>query len=326
MLPELFRLPILGFPVFGFGLMMIIGFLLAAQLCKWLSRRVGIDPEVMINAGILVLVSGVIGARLSHVLENLGYYTSASRSAWENFREAINITDGGLTFYGGFIVGFPIVLAYGMYKKVPLRRGMDIMAPCIMVGLALGRVGCFLNGCCYGEQVAWGVHFPYGSPAYVEQYEKDLLPAPPPEELVTERGYLIDRRTVADHPELQQVAHAHRAAAVHPTQLYSTFNSLLVAGVLVAFFTLLPAPGRVFALMLMLEGLTRFLLEILRVEPAVVGAGTGTLPSLPPLSISMIIGLLLIPCGIVMWYLTGKFAPPRPADAPARARSAPAGV
>lgn len=323
MLPELFRIPILGFPVFGFGLMLIVGFLLAAQLCKWLSRRVGIDPEVMINAGIIALISGVIGSRLSHVLENIAYYTSDKRSVWENFREAINITDGGLTFYGGFLLATPIVIAYGLYKKVPILRGMDVVAPCLMVGLALGRVGCFLNGCCYGEQLEWGVSFPYGSPAYVEQYEEGTLPVPPPQQLMTERGHLIDRRVVADRPELKAIAHAHRSAPVLPTQLYSTFNSLLVTAVLVCFFTLRPAPGRVFALMLMMEGLTRFLLELLRVEPPVIGTGTDVLTALPPLSISMIIGLALVPAGAIMWYFTGRFAPPRDAE-PASGEPAPA--
>src|SRR5688500_15129122 len=78
MLQELFRIPGLDIPIFGYGLMLVIGFLAAAQLAKFLARRSGLDPEVFINAGLLALVSGVIGARLSHVLENLGQYTDPS--------------------------------------------------------------------------------------------------------------------------------------------------------------------------------------------------------------------------------------------------------
>src|ERR1051326_1051127 len=156
MLPEILHIPIPSFlqsmvhassiPIYSYGLMMVIGFLAAVQLAKFLSRRVGIDPEIFVNAALIALVAGVIGARLSHVLENLGDYTRADRSVWENFLNMINIRSGGLTFYGGLLLAFPIVVLYGIKKKVPIRRGMDVAAPCIVLGLAFGRIGCFLNG------------------------------------------------------------------------------------------------------------------------------------------------------------------------------------
>src|SRR6185369_5062270 len=77
MLQELFRIPIPGFgelPIFSYGLMLVIGFLAAIQLAKFLARRMGIDPEIFVNAGLIALVTGIIGARLSHILENTGQY------------------------------------------------------------------------------------------------------------------------------------------------------------------------------------------------------------------------------------------------------------
>src|SRR5438309_12061956 len=104
----LFHLPqwlpwIGGMPIYGYGVMLVTGFFACLQLAKFLARRSGIDPEVFVNAGLIALVTGVIGSRLSHVLENLPQYTDAHRTAWENFKDAANIRSGGLTFYGGLI-------------------------------------------------------------------------------------------------------------------------------------------------------------------------------------------------------------------------------
>src|SRR5690242_4179706 len=159
---EVFRIPVLNIPVYGYGLMMVIGFMAAIEVAKRLAKRVGLDPEIFVNAALIALVTGVLGARLSHVIENWPQYTRADRSAWANFLDAINIRSGGLTFYGGFLLSFPTLVLYAIWKKVPVRVGMDIVAPCVMIGLAFGRIGCFANGCCYGAEcnLPWAVQFP----------------------------------------------------------------------------------------------------------------------------------------------------------------------
>jgi phosphatidylglycerol---prolipoprotein diacylglyceryl transferase len=327
MYPELFRIPGLNLPIFSYGLMMVIGFLAAVQLAKFLAKRVGLDPEIFVNAALIALLAGIIGARLSHVLENLPAYTRADRSAWENFRDMINIRSGGLTFYGGLILAFPIVVLYGVWKKVPIRRGMDIVAPCIMLGLAFGRIGCFLNGCCYGAEanMPWAVCFPYQSSAYVDEVAKGEINPPralmiddwgtsrpaTPEEI--RQGYALvmqagpdgrpararDGKPVLERvtidPSARELAIAEKSRSLHPAQLYSSFNSFLITAILVAFFTLRPAPGRVMALMLMLEGATRYLLELVRAEPAIIGTW----------SLSMVLGIVLVLGGIVMWVTLG---------------------
>jgi len=298
---EIFRLHLFGreFPIYGYGLMMVVGFLAAVQLAKFLARRKGLDPELFVNAGLLALVMGVVGARLSHVLENLPDYTRADLSVGQNFWNAINISSGGLTYYGGFLLAFPVLLLYAKVKKVPLRLGMDIIAPCLMVGLGFGRIGCFLNGCCYGAEsnvaAVGSVEFPYRSIAYEDQWRKGKIQ--PPSELIHTDGRnaeLIPKQQLSG-PDLI-LANEQHSLAVLPSQLYSTITAWLIAAMLVAYFTLGPAPGRVFALMMMTEGLTRFLLEMLRVEPPVLG----------PLSLSMILGLLLMAGGVVLWWVFGR--------------------
>jgi phosphatidylglycerol---prolipoprotein diacylglyceryl transferase len=321
MYPELFRLPIVHWPIYGYGVMLVLGFLLALELAKFLARRAGLDPELFVNAGLIALVAGIVGARLSHVIENWPTYSDSTRSFAANFFDAVNIRSGGLTFYGGLILAFPACVAYGLIKKVPIRVGMDIMAPCIMVGLGIGRVGCFLNGCCYGAECTanfpLAVTYPYHSNAYVEQYyHGELSEQQAPSELTIPdparpRPLLIDPPAVHADAELSAIAKTARSLPVHPAQLYSTFTALLIAAILVCYFSLNPTPGRVMALMLMLEGTTRFLLEMLRAEPPVVTIlGHGW-------SLSMVLGVLLLLAGIVLWFAFAKGERRPAAGAPA---------
>jgi len=95
----------------------------------------------------------------------------------------------------------------------------------------------------------------------------------------------------ASHKDLETLADSLRAKPVHPTELYSAFNSFLVAAILLAYFSLTPAAGRVFGLMLILEGASRYILEMIRVEPPVLGN----------MSFSMVLSAGLVAAGIVMW-------------------------
>src|SRR5437773_602560 len=176
-IPLPFHLPVIGdqIVIHGFGLMLVIGFLCAMSLAKYLARRSGQDPEVFANAALLALFAGVLGARLSHVLENIDEFTDPKLGFFGNLANVLNISSGGLTYYGGFLLALPTLLIYAIVKKVPLRLGMDIIAPCLMIGLGFGRIGCFLNGCCYGAQcdVPWAVRFPYNSYAYQDEFRHD---------------------------------------------------------------------------------------------------------------------------------------------------------
>ena len=306
MLRELFRIPGLDLPIYSFGLMLVIGCWLAIQLAQFLAKRSGLNAEHFVNVGILALVSGVVGARASHVLENWDVYFGPGG---QGLLSAINIRSGGLTYYGGVILATPICIAYALKNKIPIRRGMDIIAPCLLIGLGIGRVGCFLNGCCWGatcdpRDVPWAVTFPYDSPAYDAHLDERKIPARPDELSIADplgkrADHWATQEDLRHRPDLAAIAATRRSAAVHPTQLYSTVAALLLAATLVAYFTLAPAPGRVFAMMMVLEGVARYTIETLRVEPAVATIGGVAM------SYSMIVGALLVVGGVVAWIAFG---------------------
>lgn len=295
---ELFRIPIPGWgdlPIYGYGLMLVVGVLSAIWVAKILARRRGIDPELFVNAALLAMLSGVAGARLSHVLETWHDYFNPQRTLGQSLLAVINIRSGGLTYYGGFVLAVPVLLWYGRAKKVALPVGMDIVAPCLMIGLAFGRIGCFLNGCCYGAQcdLPLAVHFPYHSYAYIEQVEQGKIQ--PPRELLLPSPagapVLAPPAMFKDEPELAAIARGEHTLPVHPTQLYSTVTAFLIAAFLLAWMPRNPVPGRAFALMLIIEPVTRFIIELLRVEPAVLG----------PMSFSMVLAIPQFIVGLILW-------------------------
>jgi phosphatidylglycerol:prolipoprotein diacylglycerol transferase len=318
MYPTLFHIPLINLPIYGYGLMMVCAFLATQWLASRMAITRGIDPEIFVNVSLIALISGVIGSRLSHVLENAPYYFDPHKGFVTDFWNIINIRSGGLTFYGGLILAAPVVLFYLLSKKVTARMAMDICAPCIMLGLGIGRIGCFLNGCCYGaptSAVPWAVSFPYYSNAYQDAFSQGRIKVPqellyPPHQrdqrLVSideiKQGYVLtgdpEEPKMPLDPNIRQIAAAQHAPPVHPAQLYSTITALLLTVLLVAYFYTPHTGGRVFALMLMLEGPTRFLLEMLRVEPPVIGN----------LSLSMVIGVVLFVIGVVLWFGLGHKA------------------
>src|SRR3954468_9083399 len=120
MLPTLFRiplpfnLPIVGHEIviFGYGFALVIGFRLAVEVAKFLARRAGFDPELFVNAALIALVAGVVGSRLSHVLENWSEFSDPKLGIGGNLANILNIRSGGLTFYGGLLLAFPVVVMY----------------------------------------------------------------------------------------------------------------------------------------------------------------------------------------------------------------------
>ncbi|MCS7034172.1 MAG: prolipoprotein diacylglyceryl transferase [Phycisphaerae bacterium] len=298
-IPLPFSLPLIGHElvVYGFGLMLVIGFLLAMELARFLARRKGLNPDFFSNAAILALFSGILGARLVHVLENLRSYSDPTRSIAQNLADAINISSGGLTYYGGFLLAFPVLVTYALRKGIPVRTGMDIVAPCLMVGLGFGRIGCFLTGCCFGAvcNLPWAVSFPFGSPPYVQHVESGRI-SPPPQLLRPGRdgsSKLVDAAALRQpgNAALRSLAATQRSLRVHPAQLYSAVTAFLLAGLLLSHFALEPPPGTTFALMLILEGTARFTLELLRVEPVVLWG----------MSLSMIVAMGMVALGLTLW-------------------------
>jgi phosphatidylglycerol---prolipoprotein diacylglyceryl transferase len=138
-----------------YGLLIATGFLIALSLAAREAKRQDIPNESVIDVGFYALVAGIIGSRLFFILTNWQYYA-------EHPFDIIKIWEGGLVFYGGLLFAIPAVIWFTRKNKFSLWKITDIWAPSIAIGHAIGRLGCFSAGCCYGrpaEGIPWSVTF-----------------------------------------------------------------------------------------------------------------------------------------------------------------------
>ncbi len=130
--------------VYSYGLMVAIGFAVATLLAYRHADEFGINKERIIDLGIVMLAGGIIGARIVYIALNYQYYI-------RNPLEIINLTKGGLVWYGAFISGMIAAAWFVRKNKISFWNAADLFAPYIALAQAFGRIGCFLNGCCYGS-------------------------------------------------------------------------------------------------------------------------------------------------------------------------------
>ena len=284
MYPELFEIPLIHLTVKSYGLMMVIGFLAAVSLIRHLSRDITPDPQLITNAALYSLIGGVVGARLHYVLH---YHEEFKGQLLGVFA----IWQGGLELLGGVILAIAIIFFYLWYHKLPMRRYLDILAIGLLLALVFGRVGCFLNGCCFGKptELPWGVRFPYNSFAYHSQINADLernRPEPqlrlPQEEYFSYtdndgKWHAKPYEDLTDEQKIEVTRGKYRCLPVHPTQLYSSANAAVLSLILYLFWRrarkislssdssrLFAKPGQTFSLMFILYAITRFSIEYLR--------------------------------------------------------------
>ncbi len=161
-----------GIPIRAYGTMMLLGILLSFGLAVWRAPRYGFTAQHIQEILFWLCIPGILGARLFYVIE---YWDSfKAPTLGQTLANIANIPEGGLVVYGSIIGGFLGGVVYLLWKRLSILRMMDLLAPCMMLGLALGRLGCFLNGCCFGgvcdaAHEHWGVHFPAGSPPFEQQ-------------------------------------------------------------------------------------------------------------------------------------------------------------
>lgn len=159
--PILFHLGSL--PVTSYGAMMAIAFIAGIWTASRRGIRDGIAPDKIMDIGPWLIVGTIIGARTMHVVT---YWNEefAGHPYWEVFA----VWKGGLVFYGGLIGASLAGLLYARLNKIPLWKLADVLAPSIALGYVFGRIGCLLNGCCYGRTctLPWAIHFPRGHETY----------------------------------------------------------------------------------------------------------------------------------------------------------------
>lgn len=142
-------------PVYSYGAMISLAVLVAAIFMSRESSREGIDPDNTLEAIIVAVIGGLLGSRILYVILNWEYY----RGRWQDIFFA---RFEGLTFYGAFLGGVLAVLLWCRWRKINFFKFTDLAAPYFILSYAFGRIGCFLNGCCYGRvsTVPWAVAIP----------------------------------------------------------------------------------------------------------------------------------------------------------------------
>ena len=291
--------------------MVAIGFALAIFMFRKVGARQGINGDSLLDLGLYMVIFGVLGARLLHVIADGEFWnyvhwcTDPSAVVWDVTREEcrsnslngvwdsveevcrpqnpearsiwarctlwLQFWQGGLAYYGGFV----LATLYGIYfirkEGLPLGRVIDMSGWAIPFGLAWGRMGCFLNGCCYGQPLAdqsyhpwWSVAFPRWSPAWRDHFQEGLI------------------------------TRSHELSLhLYPTQLGESIAALAIAAW--AYFWLEPRKhfaGEVFLLSCLLYAIARFILEFFRADER------GELFSL---STSQIVGLVIIVVIAAVW-------------------------
>ncbi|MFH1380818.1 MAG: prolipoprotein diacylglyceryl transferase [Candidatus Omnitrophota bacterium] len=144
MYPILFEIGSLS--IRSYGVLVAAGFAIGFSLLYIEAKRKNFYPEKILDLEFLILLSGVIGARLLHVFVNLNYYTS-------NPLEMLFLWRGGLAIYGGIIFAIAASWIFIARKGMPLWKTADFIIPYVALGQAIGRIGCWFNGCCYGKPI-----------------------------------------------------------------------------------------------------------------------------------------------------------------------------
>jgi phosphatidylglycerol:prolipoprotein diacylglycerol transferase len=204
--------------IFSYGVFVALGFLSALWLGRREARHAGLSPRRFTDLALVTLVASIIGARALYVVVEINYFAANPAGALELWR-------GGMVFFGGFCVAYVAGGYFLRFTHTPLRPMMDVAAPAIALGHAVGRLGCFFTGCCYGSEcdLPWAVTF-------------------------------TDPRGLA-----------RLWTPLHPTQLYDVLANLLILAVLMLMRRPYPHnDGRVFGTYLILYPLSRIVIEIFR--------------------------------------------------------------
>ncbi|MBR5626700.1 MAG: prolipoprotein diacylglyceryl transferase, partial [Thermoguttaceae bacterium] len=159
-----------GLPVRGYGVCLVVAILLSTLLILWQGRKRNISADSLLSVVFVSVICGILGARIFYVVE---YWPVISQSDGSLLFNILDMTSGGLVVYGSIIGGILSVFVFLYLKKMPILATFDLFAPALMLGIAIGRIGCLMNGCCFGGvcDFPWGITFPAGSFAHVEQME-----------------------------------------------------------------------------------------------------------------------------------------------------------
>lgn len=346
-----------GLPIRSYGVMLLLAILAGSGLSVWRGRRRGWDSDTVATLCFWGIVCGIVGARAFYVIE---YWSDFQRPTLaETVGAILNITQGGIVVYGSLLGGLVGFGGYAWKRRLPLLATFDVLAPGMLLGLAIGRVGCFLNGCCFGGvcDLPWAVRFPPGSPPYLHQLEHGELflqgiqiagdadgppvitavqPDSPAAQLGLAPGQHIThinaapvstaaearRRLAAFSPsaglaplltvEVRVQGRPDsarwavqplpdRSLPVHPTQLYSSIDALVLCGFLLAYDRFRRREGELLAVLLTVYPISRFLMEQIRTDEPKIW--------ITHLSIGQVFSVLILCVAGGLWVYLYRFRP-----------------
>jgi phosphatidylglycerol:prolipoprotein diacylglycerol transferase len=233
MFPKLFTIP--SFDMFGrtlgpfslhmYGVLLVAALLAALWLAGRLARRQGLDGQKVQDLGIASIIAGLVGAKLLLVIIDFDQYRASPRAL-------LDVLQSGGVFYGGLLGALPVAWWYIKKHGLPLLPTLDVMAPAVALGQAIGRLGCFAAGCCFGSPstAPWSVIF-----------------------------HNEDAHALVGVP---------LGVPLHPSQLYESLGTAILLVILLAVFKKRKFPGQVAALYLILYAILRFALEFFRGDVA----------------------------------------------------------
>lgn len=253
MYPKLFEIgPV---PVYSYGLMLGIAFLVGSSLFSRELRRNGMDENIGVMITFLCLIGGIVGSKIFYVLEEWNFGSGNPLSYY--FTKDVLFSASGLTFYGGLILAIVLVIIYCKIKKLSVLQIFDMMSPSAALGYGLARIGCHLSG--DGD---------YGIPVNGTMWE--FL------------GYSYINGTVP----------TKEGILVHPTSIYEFVCALIIFSFLWKNRTKYKTPGIIFSYYLILSGIERLLIEIIRINPRIAFG----------LSQAQIISIGMIIIGVVILF------------------------
>jgi phosphatidylglycerol---prolipoprotein diacylglyceryl transferase len=274
----LFEIPGWEIKIHSYGVMILIACFAALAIAVWRARRDQIDPNNVYELAAWLFLGGAMGAR--------GVYVISHPESIHSLGDIFRSWQGGNNFYGCILGGLTGSILYWFRRPFPFRRMADAASLAVATGIAIGRIGCFLNGCCYGavSDLPWAIMFPAGSHAWVRQVNAGL----------------ISPTAASSQP-------------VHPTQLYASIAGFALLGLLLAYSRRRRVAGEMMAVLMIAYPLTRWPLEMLRGDEQAIFAG---------MTLSQNISVALLVSGLVVWFWLRKSAPfiaatQFPPDAPA---------
>lgn len=271
MIPKLFEIgPI---PVYSYGLMLGISFIVASWLFQKELKRKKFDDNIAVNITFIALIGGIAGSKLLYVFEEWKIYSQMEFS--KLFSTEGLFSPAGLTFYGGLILAVILIYIYTKFKKFSFLKIADAASPSLAIGYGIARIGCHLSGDGdYGLPISeFAPWVPWGT-----DYSNGTLPPS-----VAFRGSEIAEKFGGVVPD---------STLCHPTPVYEFIIGLIIFLILWNKRDYFKTNGKLFGLYLILAGIARFIIEFIRLNPKY----------LLGLSEAQLISLVLFLIGIYLLY------------------------